>query len=247
MNRFWVFVIGIGTLAISWFAFSQICRWFGMTDPALFAAMIVISVLVHELCHFSVLENYGIKCFMVFLVIMGGVLPQSAYEEKYKNLEWRKKIRVSLVGVAGNLLLVLAGCLLYLFGLLSAHNLNRLVDLNASLVVFNLLPLGILDGGRFMKILFDNAPSYFDVQHFRKMAITVVVSAVISVFLFSSQTFFLFTWLFIIGLLKKERVCLWEEGNNGGMTRKEFAAWGMAYVGLIVLGLTISSFTTWTK
>lgn len=243
MNRFWVFVIGLVTLFLSWLAYFKVVDWFSIPDPISVATILAISIFIHELGHYVVIESYGVKCFMFFAVLIGGVGPQKSYVSKYKDFGWDKLAKISLAGVIGNLIAVVTGGLLYLLGHVSADDLNRIADINAGLIMWNLLPVGFLDGGKFARMFFDSSPEHLDGQYFKKMTIAVVTTIIV-ITIITFKPFFLFAVLFVNGLMKRANEDD-EEGSRSkkAMTKKQLCIWGTVYIALIMVSIAISGFT----
>lgn len=110
------------------------------------ALMLIVSVLVHEICHALVARAFGGRVEHIALTFTGGHTQYRA--EKVGALG---SLLVSLAGPASNL--VLAGLAWALAGLpaagsASAQVLSITATLNVALAMFNLLPGLPMDGGR---------------------------------------------------------------------------------------------------
>ena len=108
----------------------------------------MLSILLHEVGHFMVLVYYGLKPSMFFIPMLGAAV---AAKDIDKKLNHYLLAILALAGPGVNFLLVLIG----LFLRLNNDPLGlRLASLNSALVWFNLIPILILDGKRFMKAIY---------------------------------------------------------------------------------------------
>jgi Zn-dependent protease len=160
MSRKWSFLLFAATALLSWYAYEKFAMWLDMRDPAFFATVLIGSMVLHELGHWALMETHGLKSHIFFAVILGGAMPEDP--RKYMRLSWSKRAAITLAGPAGNLTAVVLAAALHLGGLLSADQLSRVANINGALMSFNMLPFGPLDGGHFMKLLFDSAPEQKD-------------------------------------------------------------------------------------
>src|SRR3989344_7558459 len=99
------------TAALSWYAFYWIALYFERSDAIFIANVLLGSVLLHELGHLLAFKRHGVKCWMFFLVILGGVAPLDLKQEK--RLSSRAKAEVALAGMFGNIAAVLIAVALY--------------------------------------------------------------------------------------------------------------------------------------
>lgn len=116
------------------------------------AALLVVSILLHELAHAVVARAGGIEVEQIVLWLLGGVA-QLRGEPRTPGVD----LAVAIVGPATSVLLggvfgLSAGLWLTLIGsgLVSA-TLSYLAVLNVVLAVFNLIPAAPLDGGRVLR------------------------------------------------------------------------------------------------
>jgi Zn-dependent protease len=142
----------------SWFAF---LAWFSVRFASRYSSWIWAAteflalfavVLLHEIGHAFALRRFGVKAVEIILWPLGGfTLPA-------KTMTWQRELIVAGAGPAVNL--VLAPVLLlawYEFGYRGSGDMSRwLWDLalqNLALLLFNLLPIWPLDGGRLAEAL----------------------------------------------------------------------------------------------
>jgi Zn-dependent protease len=156
-----VFVHATFLLLIGWIGYSHWLR-FGtiakVAEGILFILALFLSVVLHEYGHALTARKYGIKTRDITLYPIGGVARLERMPDKPIEELW-----VALMGPAVNV--VIAAVLfvfLYLSGGLdrlsdltvaSGSFLTRLMMVNLSLVLFNLLPAFPMDGGRVLRAL----------------------------------------------------------------------------------------------
>ena len=150
------FLLLIGWIGYShWLQFGTISK---VIEGILFILALFLSVILHEYGHALTARKYGIKTRDITLYPIGGVARLERMPDKPIEELW-----VALMGPAVNV--VIAAVLfvyLYLTGGLSQLNdmnvasgsfLMRLMVVNISLVIFNLLPAFPMDGGRVLRAL----------------------------------------------------------------------------------------------
>jgi Zn-dependent protease len=129
------------------------------------AAILFISVLVHEMAHLTVAALSGVPPRLVLLLPIGGIPFGFAIDaEVLAANRWQREVRIALAGPAFSLALALAaaalmavvepGSQLVKFPLVDSANLLRsFFWINLALGGFNLLPAYPLDGGRVVRAL----------------------------------------------------------------------------------------------
>lgn len=150
------FLLLIGWIGYShWLQFGTIAK---VVEGILFILALFLSVVLHEYGHALTARKYGIKTRDITLYPIGGVARLERMPDKPIEELW-----VALMGPAVNV--VIAAVLfvfLYLSGGLtqledltvaSGSFLTRLMVVNISLVIFNLLPAFPMDGGRVLRAL----------------------------------------------------------------------------------------------
>ncbi len=156
-----VFVHATFLLLIGWIGYSHWLQYgtiAKVVEGILFILALFLSVVLHEYGHALTARKYGIKTRDITLYPIGGVARLERMPEKPIEELW-----VALMGPAVNV--VIAAILfvyLYLSGglaelsdltIASGSFLMRLMLVNISLVVFNLLPAFPMDGGRVLRAL----------------------------------------------------------------------------------------------
>ncbi len=94
MKRSTGILVAVGTAALNWLVFLQTGKWLHFQDPAFFATAITMTLVIHELGHLVVLEANGIKTHLIFLVILGGAMPDPSCKDKLDKLPWSNKAAI---------------------------------------------------------------------------------------------------------------------------------------------------------
>ncbi|MGN1102548.1 MAG: site-2 protease family protein [Huintestinicola sp.] len=141
------------------------------------AAMAAVCIALHELGHIGAMKTLGIK-------VQGITFYSGGIKLKSDPLSLRNtlsEISVLAAGPLVNLLLGAAGCLLG----------NRIfTGINISLMLFNLLPLSALDGGRIMQAAAESLFPLKDASSaFRTADILLGISAAVYFFMSGSVNF----------------------------------------------------------
>jgi Zn-dependent protease/predicted transcriptional regulator len=156
-----VFVHATFLLLIGWVGYSQWLEnqnWGDVLNGILFILALFLCVVLHEYGHALTARRYGIKTRDITLYPIGGVARLERMPEKPVEELW-----VALMGPAVN---VVIGALLLVY-LVATNTLvpfdqitvgsgsvfERLMIVNFTLVLFNLLPAFPMDGGRVLRAL----------------------------------------------------------------------------------------------
>ena len=156
-----VYVHATFILLIGWVAYNywlQYREWSRVLVGILFIIALFICVVLHEYGHALTARKYGIKTRDITLYPIGGVARLERIPDRPIQELW-----VALAGPAVNLVIsvILIAYLSLTNGLPSILNLNlsqgsfleRLMIVNVSLVLFNLIPAFPMDGGRVLRAL----------------------------------------------------------------------------------------------
>ncbi len=150
------FLLIIGWVGLShWLEHRQ---WSEVFNGILFILALFGCVVLHEYGHALTARKYGIKTRDITLYPIGGVARLERMPEKPIEELW-----VALMGPAVNVVIA-AGLFAYLFltnslvpltdlTVASGSFLERLMTVNISLVLFNLIPAFPMDGGRVLRAL----------------------------------------------------------------------------------------------
>ena len=150
------FLLLIGWIGYShWLQFGTIAK---VIEGILFILALFLSVILHEYGHALTARKYGIKTRDITLYPIGGVARLERMPDKPIEELW-----VALMGPAVNVVIA-AVIFLYLYltggladmtdlSVVSGSFLMRLMVVNITLVIFNLLPAFPMDGGRVLRAL----------------------------------------------------------------------------------------------
>ena len=156
-----VYIHATFLLLIGWVGFSHWIEhqnWARVLNGIFFILALFVCVILHEYGHALTARKYGIKTRDITIYPIGGVarlerMPEKPIEE----------LRVALMGPAVNVVIAAAlFAYLYLTSSLvplseltvaSGSFLERLMTVNISLVLFNLIPAFPMDGGRALRAI----------------------------------------------------------------------------------------------
>ena len=156
-----VYVHATFLLLIGWVGYSHWLEhqmWSEVFNGILFVLALFVCVVLHEYGHALTARKYGIKTRDITLYPIGGVARLERMPEKPVEELW-----VALMGPAINVVIA-AGLFAYLFltnslvpfsdlTVASGSFLERLMTVNLSLVLFNLIPAFPMDGGRVLRAI----------------------------------------------------------------------------------------------
>jgi Zn-dependent protease/CBS domain-containing protein len=156
-----VYVHATFLLLIGWVGYSHWLehqQWSEVLNGILFILALFVCVVLHEYGHALTARKYGIRTRDITLYPIGGVARLERMPDKPVEELW-----VALMGPAVNVVIAI-GLFAYLFltgGLVpltdltvaSGSFLERLMTVNISLVLFNLVPAFPMDGGRVLRAL----------------------------------------------------------------------------------------------
>lgn len=132
----------------------------------------MISVFLHELSHYGMASIFGYKIERMELNIWGGVLDLENYVIKPLH-----EIIILIIGPFINLSLA------FIFSMISGHInegfINNIIFVNTVLVVFNLIPIAPLDGGKIVRLYL----TYF-IGYGKAIKVTLGFSEIFAFFLF---------------------------------------------------------------
>ena len=156
-----VYVHATFLLLIAWVGYSHWLEnnnWGEVFSGILFILALFACVVLHEYGHALTARKYGIKTRDITLYPIGGVARLERMPEKPIEELW-----VALMGPAVNVVIA-AGLFAYLYltsslvplselTVASGSFLERLMTVNITLVLFNLIPAFPMDGGRVLRAL----------------------------------------------------------------------------------------------
>ena len=159
------YVLAAITAILNYYVFYYIAQFLGSRNPSFIALMFTLTLVVHELLHLIAFELNGIPAKMYFLVVMGGTSEFKEYKEKFNNLPWERQSTIFLAGVLGNFIVIIASYFFYQMSCLTFNEFLAILNLNGVLILYNLIPLWIFDGGYFAKKLFDSIAENRDTEY----------------------------------------------------------------------------------
>ncbi len=239
MSRIKSLMLLLGSGFATWLVYYWAAVYFDSQMPIFMASMILTSVLIHEFGHWVAMEMNGVRAHVFIAVIVGGTVPED--ESRMKSLSWAKQSVITLAGPAGSLLVVALAVIMNYAGMLDDLSMSRIANANGALLLFNLIPIGPLDGGRFAKLLFDSVPEQKDWLY----ALTIVWS-VLAVILFvstvSTESYF-FSALLVLWSTKKQSLkddpC--GSSNKKAMTTAECQIATAIFLALIGMGIMLEA------
>lgn len=136
MIRFKIFGVNF---SIS-FLFLCLVSWFLVFDINNIALICLVSSLAHEISHILFLNLFSVKIEGVSFKVFGLSI------KKNKQLTFSKE-----------LLVLISGCFLNLIFVLVFLKLNNMyvVFINLIILIFNLMPISVFDGGQILKLLLE--------------------------------------------------------------------------------------------
>lgn len=167
--------------------------------PFSYVIAIFISILVHELAHAYVANKLGYNVFKVYIGLFNG-----AAEMNLSQIHERDSIKIVAAGPLSNLILFFAS-LIFISAGYSNQFITDFANVNLLLLIFNIIPIYPLDGGRLLR---DGL--YLLIKN-RKLSVTIssyvslALSSLLLVFAISTMNILLgiFAGLFIYLSIKE--------------------------------------------
>ncbi len=209
-----------------------------------FAAVVVVSATIHELCHWFAFRKYGIRSGIVFLGFGAVTYPLDIKEDQISVELVTKTFWVYPAGVIGNLALGLLG--LCLGPLASGWYLVSWI--NFLLALFNLAPASSFDGGKIV-----NAITFlFDKEREEKAVWLITATEAVAIFgtiqLMNTGIITQFIGIILVFFFGRDMLAKLLTNQHkgklspteGGLSKQEAAKWAMVYFFLVsaaVIGL----------
>lgn len=131
----------------------------------------LLACLLHELGHCTAIRFFGGRVASLRLSIVGAeIVP-----ERTRLFSYREELIIAAAGPGVSILMAVLAALAARFGVFGEERMFLFAGLNLAAGVFNLLPLGPLDGGRIFRILLFHANRLWEVERFYQM-MTLVLS-----------------------------------------------------------------------
>lgn len=136
----------IGRLELRFtFAFFAVVSCFVLMDRAVFALYLVLPVIIHELGHILALTLCGAGIRSVTFTAVS----VDMQKKNIAGLSYKKEILINAAGILANLIVAIW---LYCTAFQSVRTMF-LIAANIAVAIFNLLPIGNLDGGELVRLL----------------------------------------------------------------------------------------------
>lgn len=154
-----------------------------LTGMFLELSIILFLVLVHELGHYLAAKSFKWRIHHIMLWVFGGVMET---DEHGNRPIWQEMI-VTLAGPVQHLFIYGLIFMLQQADVFSPYIMDTMLYYNTIILIFNLLPIWPLDGGKMLLLLFSAMLPYKKAYNY-----TIIFSMIVSAFLVCLQ-FFPFT------------------------------------------------------
>lgn len=167
--------------------------------PFSYVIAIFISILVHELAHTHVANRLGYHVYKVYIGLFNG-----AAEMNLSQIHERDSIKIVAAGPLSNLILCFAS-LIFISAGYSNQFITDFANVNLLLLIFNIIPIYPLDGGRLLRdalyLIGKNRKSSVMISS----SISLLLSSLLLVFAISTMNILLgiFAGLFIYLSIKE--------------------------------------------
>ena len=131
----------------------------------------LFACFLHELGHCAAIRFFGGRVASLRLSMVGAEL----VPERSRLFSYREELFIAAAGPGVSLLMAVVGALAARCNLFGTEQMFLFAGLNLAAGVFNLLPLGPLDGGRILRILLFRANRLWEVERFYQ-SMTLVLS-----------------------------------------------------------------------
>ncbi|GGJ84088.1 stage IV sporulation protein FB [Lentibacillus kapialis] len=157
--------------------------------------VILTIVLIHELGHFSAAKWFGWRIRGVMLWVFGGVMDT----DEHGTRPFHEEVYVALAGPLQHVFIYLFLLMLSGSGLLSSYIIETACFYNTAILLFNLLPVWPLDGGKLVLLVLSEKLPYRKAYAFAVMfsLILNIVLTIVVIFVmpFTLSAFLLFSFL----------------------------------------------------
>lgn len=136
--------------------------WLAYQSPWAAIAM-MLAMYIHECGHYFIFVKNKIKARVLLLFPLGAVAAPINKEEDIKSdlLPWWNIAWLLQAGPTMNVIQMIVGLIFVHFGFLVLLG-QQMIIINGLLAVFNLLPLGNMDGGQFFHVIFSSLKEEYD-------------------------------------------------------------------------------------
>lgn len=132
-------------------------------------------IFIHELGHYGMARFFNWRVRRIVLLPFGGV----AEVDEHGNRPFKEELLVVLFGPIQHILMIGIGFMLVSLDIWSAPFFDKFVTYNLMILVFNLLPIWPLDGGKLLFLLF----AY--VHPFKKAHLTILLFSLVFIISFA--------------------------------------------------------------
>ncbi len=167
--------------------------------------MVLLIIFVHEIGHGAAASFFSWRIRKIALLPFGGV----AEMDEHGNRPLKEELIVVLAGPLQHVWMIAASFLLYIAGVLPEKWHLLFVEYNLMVLLFNLIPIWPLDGGKLVFILLSMKTS-FQAAHQRSLSISIAALAVFSAVLMATAPLTLNVWV-IIGFLAFSLYYEWKQ------------------------------------
>jgi Zn-dependent protease len=239
-------VLAIGSAVVTWFGIYAMRSYLLPFENASFAAAVLfVILLVHEMGHWLAMARHRMYCLMVFTPLIGGVIFSKKIEAQVEELPWYEQMHIFLAGVYGQFVFVGISCALTLLQQFTVSEFQIILLLNGWIILINLIPLGFLDGGRFIRKLLQSTPRVARKEFVIRLGIFVFGFGGVVNFIFKTGFFFLllvYFWSLMLTefKLRKERASEYDwRALDYQQRRKSY----LLYIGCLTIAFVLFGFS----
>lgn len=159
-------------------------------------SLLLLIIFVHEMGHAAAASFFSWRIKRIALLPFGGV----AEMEEHGNRPLKEEFIVILSGPLQHIWMMGAGFLLYQFSILSEGMYELFIQYNIMILLFNLLPIWPLDGGKLVFLLLSIYKAFPD-AHRKALQISAFSMAVFSIFILINSPINLNIWVIVAFLI----------------------------------------------
>ena len=167
--------------------------------------MVLLIIFVHEIGHGAAASFFSWRIKKIALLPFGGV----AEMDEHGNRPLKEELIVVAAGPLQHVWMISLAYILFMAGIFPEKWYSLFIEYNLMVLIFNLLPIWPLDGGKLVFILF-SLNSSFQVAHLRTIYMSISVLAIFSVIVLMIAPLTLNVWV-IIGFLAFSLYFEWKQ------------------------------------
>ncbi len=176
-----------------------------MTAHFIELSLFLFIVMMHELGHALAAAFFSWRIKRISLLPFGGV----AEVDEHGNRPLKEEALVTLAGPLQHLWMIGLAFILYQFSWLPEHYYQTFVDFNMMVLLFNLLPIWPLDGGKLV-YLWRSQKASFPIAHHQTVIISMVSLLLFFLLILFVQPFNLNLWI-VMGFLSFSLFYEWKQ------------------------------------